>query len=130
MAERIVAKDRKESILSISVKAFGDPKYVKTVPRGSFTPQPNVDSAILRIGNISKNKIAGVDEAKFFEIVKLGFSHKRKHLASNLSLTYKKEILQSALETLGLRAGERAEDLSIETWVKLCNIITQNEKDS
>lgn len=130
VAERIVAKDGKESILSISVKAFGDPKYIKTVPRGAFTPQPNVDSAILKIGNISKNKIGEADEVKFFEIVKLGFSHKRKHLASNLSLSHKKETVRSAHEALGLREGERAEDLTIETWVKLCNIITQNEKNS
>ncbi len=53
VAERIVAHDKKESILSISVKAFGTPKIIARVPPGAFTPPPTVDSAILTIENIS-----------------------------------------------------------------------------
>ena len=56
VAERIVAKDGKESLLSLSVKAYGQPKYVQTVKRGSFEPAPNVDSAIIHIANISRKK--------------------------------------------------------------------------
>ena len=55
VAERIVARDEKESLLSLSVKAYGTPKYVEKVPRGAFAPAPNVDSAIIHISNISKN---------------------------------------------------------------------------
>ncbi|MEK7066338.1 MAG: rRNA adenine dimethyltransferase family protein, partial [Patescibacteria group bacterium] len=54
VAERITARDGKESLLSISVKAYGEPKYIETIKRGSFYPIPNVDSAILLINNISK----------------------------------------------------------------------------
>ena len=50
VAERIVAKDGKESLLSISVKAYGTPRIVARVPAGSFSPLPKVDSAILLIG--------------------------------------------------------------------------------
>ncbi|KKQ35695.1 MAG: Ribosomal RNA small subunit methyltransferase A [Candidatus Nomurabacteria bacterium GW2011_GWB1_37_5] len=46
----------KESILSISIKVYGTPKYINTVKRGSFAPAPNVDSAILLIENISREK--------------------------------------------------------------------------
>ncbi len=53
VARRIVAKDAKESILSLSVKAYGSPKYIQTVSAGSFNPVPSVDSAILLIDNIS-----------------------------------------------------------------------------
>ena len=52
VAQRIVARDGKESILSVSVKAFGAPKLVDTVPPGAFTPPPTVDSAILAIENV------------------------------------------------------------------------------
>jgi 16S rRNA (adenine1518-N6/adenine1519-N6)-dimethyltransferase len=58
VARRIVAADGKESILSISVKAYGEPKYIDTVPKRFFRPIPKVDSAIILIDNISK---------KFFE---------------------------------------------------------------
>ncbi len=54
VAERI-ARGPKESILSLSVKAYGEPKYVKTVPAGAFSPPPEVDSAIITIKNISRN---------------------------------------------------------------------------
>jgi 16S rRNA (adenine1518-N6/adenine1519-N6)-dimethyltransferase len=55
VAKRIVAADGKESILSISVKAYGEPKYIDTVPKRFFRPIPKVDSAIILIDNISKN---------------------------------------------------------------------------
>ena len=54
VAKRIVAADGKESILSISVKAYGEPKYIDTVPKRSFRPIPKVDSAIILIDKISK----------------------------------------------------------------------------
>ena len=54
VARRIVAQDGKESILSISVKAYGTPKYIDTVKAGSFVPPPNVDSAIISIEGITK----------------------------------------------------------------------------
>ena len=49
VAERIVAKDGKESLLSLSVKAYGKPEIIKIVKRGNFFPPPKVDSAIIKI---------------------------------------------------------------------------------
>ncbi len=69
VAQRIVAKDNKESILSMSVKAYGEPKYIKTVPAGAFDPKPKVDSAILQIRNITRDKLKEVKEEDFFEII-------------------------------------------------------------
>ena len=54
VAKRIVAHDGKESILSISVKAYGDPKMVMKVPARYFSPAPKVDSAVISIKNISR----------------------------------------------------------------------------
>jgi len=54
VAQRIMARDKKESILSISVKAYGEPKLVMKVPARYFSPQPKVDSAIIAIKNISR----------------------------------------------------------------------------
>src|ERR1035437_7740146 len=55
LAKRIVAADKKESILSISVKAYGEPKYIDTVPKRFFRPIPKVDSAIILIDRINKS---------------------------------------------------------------------------
>jgi len=111
VAERI-ARSKKESILSLSVKAYGEPKYIKTVPRGAFAPAPNVDSAILSVANISRAHFKNAkSEEKFFELVKTGFGQKRKLLKSNL-----KKILGEKSEALG---SIRAEDMALEEWFKL-----------
>jgi 16S rRNA (adenine1518-N6/adenine1519-N6)-dimethyltransferase len=117
VAQRIVARDGKESILSISVKAYGEPKMIMKVGARYFSPAPKVDSAIILIKNISRKffERANADEEKFWEIVKAGFAHKRKKLSSNLKSS-KNYALPVATHTLG---NKRAEDLSLEDWVVL-----------
>ena len=123
VADRIVAKDGKESLLSLSVKVFGEPKYIRTVGKGAFTPQPKVDSAVLAIENISKEKLEGLTEKEFFSMLHGGFAHKRKQLLSNLSSIFTKEKLTRAFKICQLDPKVRAEDVSLTTWVKLCNTI-------
>lgn len=120
VAERIARhgpsnKKAKESILSLSVKAFGTPKYVKTVPRGAFAPPPKVDSAVLAVSNISRDNFdSPAHEKKFFELVKRGFSSKRKKLSSNLGKEY-----ASILQKTNIDAHARAEDVALEEWLAL-----------
>jgi len=113
VARRIVASDKKESILSMSVKIYGEPTYIATVKAGSFTPKPKVDSAILSISNISKNNLKNIDEKKFFTTLKAGFAQKRKKLKNNLSLT------DEQMKDLGLSPNIRAEDLKLTDWLRL-----------
>ena len=111
VAERIVARDGKESILSISVKAFGAPKIVAIVPRGAFTPPPNVDSAILAIESISDSgfKEKNIDSKKFFAIVRAGFAHKRKYVVRNLEAVLSPEEILNIFNGLGIDLKIRAE---------------------
>lgn len=111
VAERIIARDGKESVLSISVKAYGEPHYVKTVKRGNFRPVPKVDSAIVTIEQISANNFKPGDEKKFFQTLKAGFGSKRKKLKNNLKLEG---------EVLAAYGDKRAEDLQLTDWLKLC----------
>ncbi|GMQ95481.1 MAG: 16S rRNA (adenine(1518)-N(6)/adenine(1519)-N(6)) -dimethyltransferase RsmA [Patescibacteria group bacterium] len=117
VAERIVAKDGKESILSMSVKVYGEPKYKKSVPARCFSPKPKVDSAILSIENISKHWQG--QALPMLRIVKLGFSHKRKTLLNNLSVVSEKKAVEDALAHCGIPSGIRAEKLSVENWMCL-----------
>ena len=124
VAERIARhgaanKVFKESILSLSVKAFGTATYVKTVPRGAFAPAPTVDSAILAVTDISRNNLKNKkEEEKFFELVKAGFSQKRKLLANNLKTVLKDETL-AQMQKAGIAANARAEDVPLEQWLRL-----------
>ncbi len=127
VADRIVARDKKESILSIAIKAYGAPRIVKKVPARYFTPAPNVDSAVLAITNISsKNFPDTASEKRFFEIMKAGFAHKRKQLAGNLKNTFG-EHTRTLLEQAGVPQNVRAEDITLEKWLKIASN-TQNKK--
>ena len=117
VAQRIVAQDGRESILSISVKAYGDPKMIMKVPARYFSPAPKVDSAVISIKNISRRvfKENSLDEAKFWEVVRAGFAHKRKKLSSNLKILSPKWKIKDT-EELG---NKRAEELNLKEWINL-----------
>jgi len=121
VAQRIVANNKKESILSMSVKAFGTPKIIDFVPRGAFTPLPTVDSAILAIENISDRRFAekGLEIRRFFDIVKAGFAHKRKFAKSNIADVIDRAELDAAWMQSGLDDKARAEDMTLEEWMKI-----------
>lgn len=118
LAER-VARDPKESLLSLSVKAFGTPRYVSTIKRGHFNPPPKVDSAILAITQINRNHFTSISPATFFTILHLGFGQKRKQLASNLKTICPLEKSHAILSELGYPPTVRAEDIAITDWFPL-----------
>lgn len=122
VATRIVARDKKESILSIAVKVYGTPKLVKKVPARYFTPAPKVDSAILSIENISGKNFSGkISEKHFFEVVRTGFAHKRKILAGNLKGLFGEKTFD-ILEKAGVPQNARAEDLSLNQWLTIAKL--------
>lgn len=116
VAERIIARDGKESILSLSVKAYGTPKIIAKVSRGNFSPPPSVDSAILLIKDISKKSFSDVSEDIFFRVVKAGFASKRKFLANNLGNQFPKDAVARAFADCGLALNIRAEDVPLPKW--------------
>lgn len=126
VAERI-ARNEKESILSLSVKIYGSPKYIRTVNAGSFFPKPNVDSAVLLISDINKSFFEenNVSERHFFTILKAGFAHKRKFLAKNLESAFSREHITSAMIQCGLEHTVRAEELTLEQWKKITLTLPQ-----
>ena len=114
VAKRIMARDKKESLLSISVKAYGTPKIIMKVPARYFSPAPKVDSVIISIKNISRQffEQKNINEENFWQIVKAGFAHKRKKLGGNL---------KNIANPIGLAsvANKRAEDLALADWIEL-----------
>lgn len=117
VVKRIIANDGKESILSISVKAYGKPKNIGKVSKENFSPKPKVDSAILLIDKISRDFFKEISEEKFFKIVKAGFAHKRKFLTGNIRhLAKNGENIEKILENCGIPPKARAEDIKLEQW--------------
>jgi len=111
VAERI-ARDRKETLLSLSIKAYGEPHYEFTVPRGAFVPAPAVDSAVLSVRHISRHRFSTPEEeGRFFSLLHAGFAHKRKQLAKNLT--------EAGFSPALVEGKVRAEDLSLDVWLAL-----------
>lgn len=126
VAERIVARDGKESILSLSVQVYGNPKYITKVHKRFFSPSPKVDSAIISIGNISRNNFKTKnEEERFFEIIKAGFAHKRKVLCRNLeSSQVGHGKVKEVFEKLGIDKKSRAENIKIEKWLLISKYLS------
>lgn len=121
VAQRITS-DR-ESILSLSVKAYGVPKIVEKVSRTHFSPPPSVDSAILSVTHISRDFFAAISEDDFFRIVHAGFASKRKFLSNNLAIVYGKDAVTHAFLACGIAEKARAEDVHLEEWKHLATLL-------
>ena len=122
---RIDPKRPKESLLSLSVKAYGTPRYCFTVPRGAFRPAPNVDSAVISIDDIRTDAFPGpASEQFFFDLLHAGFAHKRKLLIGNLEPIAPRERIEMAFEEVGIAPKARPEELSVSTWMLLAEKLT------
>jgi 16S rRNA (adenine1518-N6/adenine1519-N6)-dimethyltransferase len=109
VAERIARSKGKESVLSISVKVYGEPEYCFTVP--------SVDSAVLSIRHISNTSFpSAAAETLFFTLLKAGFAHKRKRLAKNLEVVADPARITSAITAAGLTPNTRPEEVTVAQW--------------
>ncbi len=119
VAERIVAKPPKMSLLAVSVQLYSQPEIIKIVPADNFWPKPAVDSAVIKLK--IKSQKSKVSEKDFFRLVKIGFSSKRKMLKNNLANGYKIEPneVENKLKNIDLDVKIRAEGLSVDNWLKL-----------
>jgi len=121
VAEKICAKKGDMSLLGLSVQFYADAKLISIVKNDNFFPVPRVDSAIIKISNISKklDKVQNID--LFFQIAKAGFSQKRKKLRNSLAggLRIQPTEAEKILNKAGINPNTRAETLSLEDWEKL-----------
>lgn len=120
VAERIMARNGRESILSISVKAYGAPSIVMKVGAEYFSPRPKVDSAVIAIRGISRIFFEknGISEETFWQAVKTGFAHKRKRLLGNL-----KPLIGKKTGDFGEFGDKRAEELALEDWAGIVRML-------
>jgi len=121
VAQRIVARDGKMSLLSLSVFVFGEPEIAGTIPAGSFFPAPDVDSAVLRIRLHPEPLIPAAKLDQFFKLAHAGFGQKRKTLRNSLSagLGLSTGEVEAMLLKAAIQPSRRAETLSVAEWAKL-----------
>lgn len=127
-AQRICAEvgTRQSSALTVAVNYYAKAQLLFNVSSGSFTPAPKVDSAVIRL-NINKTPPVYVtDEELLFKIIKAAFGQRRKTLSNSLSagLNIEKTKLNAMLESSGIPANYRAEQLTLQNFASLCNEMT------
>ena len=120
VAERIVATPPDMSMLAVSVQYYAAAKIIRIVKAGNFWPEPEVDSAIIKL-EIRPQAYEASTDKRFFRVVKFGFSAKRKMLKNNLAagLHLEPQIIDDILLKQGFNPKIRAENLSLQDWQKL-----------
>lgn len=121
VAERVAAKARDMSTLSVSVQFYCEVELGEVVQAYLFTPPPKVDSQVIKLEYRMAPLFKDVDTSKFFRIVKAGFSERRKKLRSSLSggLQMSKNDIERWLEKAQIDANKRAQELTLQEWHKL-----------
>ena len=127
VAERMVAhsKTKDYGILTLMVKYLSDANIEFVVPKESFIPAPNVTSAII---SLRKNKKFRVNDEKiFFDLIHKSFAKRRKTMINSLYLSnfngMDKENLNQIFNQLGIDKNVRAEELEIEDYINITDII-------
>jgi 16S rRNA (adenine1518-N6/adenine1519-N6)-dimethyltransferase len=118
VAERICAAPGDMSLLALSVQVYGQPSIVYRIPAGAFYPPPNVNSAVLRITLFPSPLIPPDHLDLFFQLIRAGFSQKRKTLRNALSggLHLPPSSVETLLKDTHIDPMRRAETLSLPEW--------------
>ena len=122
MARRLSAEPRTADYgaLTLLVQLHYRVEYLRTVPASVFLPAPEVDSAFVKLTPRAPDELPEVDAELFRNLVRKGFSQRRKQL---------RKLLRDELpdwegaSTAGEFAAEaRAEELSLQQWIRLANM--------
>jgi 16S rRNA (adenine1518-N6/adenine1519-N6)-dimethyltransferase len=116
-AQRLVAKTGSKHYSRISVNVYfkANCEYLETVRKDCFSPQPKVDSAIIKINPRKKQPFNVYNEEFYFDLVRNLFNHRRKKIKTTI-----KEIYDKELQSLPYQ-NNRVEDLAPEQIGKLSN---------
>jgi 16S rRNA (adenine1518-N6/adenine1519-N6)-dimethyltransferase len=135
VADRISAKPGTKDYgsLSIAVQYYTEAETVMIVPKTVFVPQPNVDSAVIRLTRRTTPAVSVRDEEFFFQVTKASFAQRRKTLLNNLTSGLpngkeKKEQILAALENSRIEPSRRGETLSLDEFGRLSDELYPNFK--
>ncbi len=128
MARRLSAKPGSADYgaLTLQLQLHHHVEYLRKIPRTVFIPQPEVASAIVRFTSRDEKRIGIFDHQMFREIVKRGFSQRRKQLRKLLA--GKIANWESTSKKIATPLPARAEELSLQQWIALANLIAPRDE--
>ncbi len=121
VARRLATNPGDMSVLAVATQVFADVSLGEVVRRELFFPEPKVDSQVVILKTLIQPRVEAGDQKRFFRIVKAGFREKRKKLRNSIAagLAISTPEAEKLLERTGIDANNRAQDLSIEEWLRL-----------
>lgn len=126
-ARRICAEvgSREAGAVTVAVNYYSSTKILFDVSRGSFMPQPNVDSTVIKLDILPKPAITPNDEKGFFKFVHAAFSQRRKTLVNSVFsvLGIEKSKICGSLEAAGISPTIRAEKLTLQQLCEVYNTL-------
>jgi 16S rRNA (adenine1518-N6/adenine1519-N6)-dimethyltransferase len=128
VGERLYAKPSTKAFgaLSIRVQYLAHCELICPVPARDFSPPPKVDSAVIRL-TPRRLSIEPTSPKVLDNLVRLGFGARRKMLRNNLQGAIDREALTDLLISMNINTEARAEDLSIEQWIQLSNLVDERK---
>ena len=115
--------------LSLAVAFYSNAEVKMTVSPNCFIPRPNVDSAVIRLDKLKEPAVKVNNKSEMFRIIKGAFEQRRKTLTNALSHSsaYKtdKKNIENALLEMGKNINIRGEELTLEEFARLSDILTQ-----
>src|ERR1035437_5433794 len=127
VAQRLMAQadDDDYGVLTLLVQLDYEPRDSFKIPADCFFPAPNVDSMCVVLQRRARPLLADGQRAAFVKIVKRAFSQRRKMMLKLLKQDWAVDKLAGAFEELKISPQERAEKLSLEQFVNLTEILTE-----
>lgn len=111
--------------LSLAVQYYASPYIVANVPPNCFIPRPNVGSAVIRLTRYQEPPVQVKDPKLMFKLIRASFNQRRKTLQNGLNnspeISFSKEEITKAIESLGVSPSVRGEALSLEQFAQLAN---------
>lgn len=131
VAERILNRDDKLSLLSLSVQLYGAVRISSHIPAACFYPQPEVDSSVLMIDIYDQPRLSKEGINSLFTLAHAAFNQKRKMLRNSLKPVLGDLIdgLTPDLESAGIDLRRRPENLSLSEWIRLTEIYLIHSKN-
>lgn len=125
VGERFCAKPKSRNYGSITVflNYYFEMNQLFVVSRNCFVPKPNVDSVILSLTR--KNELLPVNDFSLFsKLIRDSFQYKRKNLKNNLR-GYDLSLIETVLRKFNYQLTTRAEELPLEVFVEISNILSK-----
>ena len=128
MAKRLSATrgTKDYGALTLQIQLHYKVEYLRTIRASVFIPRPEVDSAVVRISARAPGELPPRNDAVFMEIVRRGFSQRRKQLRNLLHDQV--SDWSAAMRSLGVDEKIRAEELDLKQWIALTNWIAPIDK--